>query len=68
MSEEWPKRRELGLAAPDGVLAAKWKGVTLHDAIERYMHEFPQGKACRRRDRNVSSFLDQQAIQTVSRV
>lgn len=43
MAEEWAKRRELELAAPGGVLTAKWKGVTLHDAIERYLHEFADG-------------------------
>ncbi|RUR46240.1 tyrosine-type recombinase/integrase [Vreelandella populi] len=43
MAEEWAKRRELELAAPGAVLAAKWKGVTLHDAIERYLHEFAEG-------------------------
>ncbi|XQU09506.1 hypothetical protein P4544_07215 [Halomonas sp. LY9] len=51
MAEQWAKRRELELAAPGGVLTAKWKGVILHDAIERYLHEFAQGKACKRRDR-----------------
>ncbi|MEC4767971.1 site-specific integrase [Halomonas sp. CUBES01] len=40
MAEEWAKRRELELASPGGVLTAKWKGVTLHDAMERYLHEF----------------------------
>lgn len=40
MAEEWAKRRELELSAPGGVLTAKWKGVTLGDAIERYLHEF----------------------------
>lgn len=40
MAEEWAKRRELELAVPGAVLVAKWKGVTLHDAIERYLHEF----------------------------
>ncbi|WP_144981675.1 hypothetical protein [Halomonas sp. C22] len=43
MAEEWAKRRELELAAPGGVLTAKWKGVILHDAIERYLHEFADG-------------------------
>lgn len=43
MAEEWAKRRELELAAPGGVLTAKWKGVTLGDAIERYLHEFADG-------------------------
>lgn len=42
MADEWAKRRELELAAPGGVLAAKWKGVTLHDAFERYLHEFAE--------------------------
>ncbi|WP_148266800.1 hypothetical protein [Chromohalobacter israelensis] len=42
MAEEWAKRRELGLHSPRGVLSAKWKGVTLDDAIERYLHEFAQ--------------------------
>lgn len=40
MAKEWAKRRELELAAPSGVLTAKWKGVTLHDVIERHLHEF----------------------------
>ncbi|SES32668.1 Phage integrase family protein [Vreelandella subterranea] len=43
MAEEWAKRRELELASPGGVLTAKWKGVTLNDAIERYLHEFAEG-------------------------
>ncbi|WP_249976029.1 hypothetical protein [Vreelandella olivaria] len=43
MAVEWAKRRELELAAPGGVLTAKWKGVTLHDAIKRYLHEFADG-------------------------
>ncbi|WPJ21731.1 integrase family [Bacillus phage vB_BpuM-ZY1] len=43
MAVEWAKRRELELAAPGGVLTAKWKGVILHDAIERYLHEFADG-------------------------
>ena len=43
MAEEWAKRRELELATPGGVLTAKWKGVTLHDAIERYLYEFAEG-------------------------
>ncbi|SDO18827.1 tyrosine-type recombinase/integrase [Vreelandella arcis] len=43
MAEEWAKCRELELAKPGGVLTAKWKGVTLHDAIERYLHEFAEG-------------------------
>ncbi|MCK0744146.1 tyrosine-type recombinase/integrase [Chromohalobacter nigrandesensis] len=42
MAEEWAKRRELELSSPGGVLSAKWKGVTLHDAMERYLHEFAQ--------------------------
>ncbi|MCJ8287116.1 site-specific integrase [Halomonas sp.] len=43
MAEEWAKRRELELASPVGVAQARWKGVTLDDAIERYLHEFAQG-------------------------
>ncbi|MGQ7248006.1 hypothetical protein ACUN9Y_11770 [Halomonas sp. V046] len=43
MAEEWAKRRELELASPAGVAQARWKGVTLDDAIERYLHEFAQG-------------------------
>lgn len=43
MAAEWAKRRELELAAPGGVLTAKWKGVTLNDAIERYLNEFADG-------------------------
>lgn len=42
MAEEWTKRRELELMSPGGILAAKWRGVTLDDAIERYIHEFAQ--------------------------
>ncbi|OBX33692.1 hypothetical protein A8U91_02733 [Halomonas elongata] len=42
MAEEWAKRRELELNSPGGVLSAKWRGVTLGDAIERYIHEFAQ--------------------------
>lgn len=43
MAEEWAKRRELELMSPGGLLSAKWRGVTLNDAIERYLHEFAQG-------------------------
>ncbi|WP_311062963.1 hypothetical protein [Halomonas sp. DWK9] len=43
MAVEWAKRWELELASPIGVLTAKWKGVILHDAIERYLHEFADG-------------------------
>lgn len=43
MAVEWAKRWELELASPIGVLTAKWKGVILHDAIERYLHEFAGG-------------------------
>jgi len=43
MAEEWAKRRELELKTPGGLLSAKWRGVTLNDAIERYLHEFAQG-------------------------
>lgn len=43
MAEEWAKRRELELASPAGAAQARWKGVTLDDAIERYLHEFAQG-------------------------
>lgn len=43
MAEEWAKRRELELMQPGGVLTAKWRGVTMHDAFERYLHEFAQG-------------------------
>ncbi|WP_069384047.1 site-specific integrase [Halomonas caseinilytica] len=43
MAEEWAKRRELELMSPGGLLTAKWRGVTLDDAIERYLHEFAQG-------------------------
>ncbi|MEC9483145.1 MAG: hypothetical protein UMU75_07430 [Halomonas sp.] len=42
MAEEWAKRRELELMSPGGILSAKWRGVTLNDAIERYLHEFAQ--------------------------
>jgi len=42
MAEEWAKRRELELKTPGGLLSAKWRGVTLNDAIERYLHEFAQ--------------------------
>ncbi len=42
MAEEWAKRRELELNSRGGVLSAKWRGVTLGDAIERYLHEFAQ--------------------------
>lgn len=42
MAEEWAKRRELELLQPGGILTAKWRGVTLHDAFERYLHEFAQ--------------------------
>ncbi|MBB3141254.1 tyrosine-type recombinase/integrase [Halomonas organivorans] len=42
MAEEWAKRRELELKSPGGMLSAKWRGVTLGDAIERYIHEFAQ--------------------------
>lgn len=40
MAEEWAKRRELELMSPGGLLTAKWRGVKLEDAIERYLHEF----------------------------
>ncbi|MYL22507.1 tyrosine-type recombinase/integrase [Halomonas alkaliantarctica] len=43
MADEWAKRRELELASPGGILTAKWRGVTLSDAIERYLHEFADG-------------------------
>ncbi|WP_315901107.1 site-specific integrase [Halomonas sp. DP5N14-9] len=43
MADEWAKRRELELAAPGGIAQLRWKGVTLDDAIERYLHEFAQG-------------------------
>ncbi|WP_045992884.1 site-specific integrase [Halomonas sp. S2151] len=43
MAEEWGKRREVELASPGGFTLARWKGVTLDDAIERYLHEFAQG-------------------------
>lgn len=43
MAVEWSKRRELELMAPGGIITAKWKGVTVGDAIERYVHEFCQG-------------------------
>ncbi|WP_092850373.1 hypothetical protein [Modicisalibacter xianhensis] len=33
MAEEWAKRRELELMSPGGILSAKWRGVTLNDAI-----------------------------------
>ncbi|MCE8043593.1 site-specific integrase [Halomonas daqingensis] len=42
MAEEWAKRRELELMQPGGILTAKWRGVTLNDAFERYLHEFAQ--------------------------
>lgn len=42
MAEEWAKRRELELMAPGGILSAKWRGVILGDAMERYLHEFGQ--------------------------
>ncbi|WP_227369869.1 site-specific integrase [Halomonas sp. M20] len=43
MAEEWARRRETELLAPGGLLVAKWRNVTLNDAIERYIHEFAQG-------------------------
>lgn len=43
MADEWAKRRELELAAPGGIAQLRWKGVTLDDAIDRYLHEFAQG-------------------------
>ncbi|ANF57689.1 hypothetical protein [Halotalea alkalilenta] len=43
MAVEWAKRRELELAEPGGVLLARWKGVTLDDAIERYQQEYMAG-------------------------
>ncbi|WP_445157039.1 site-specific integrase [Halomonas sp. E14] len=42
MAEEWAKRRELELMQPGGILTAKWRGVTMGDAFERYLHEFAQ--------------------------
>ncbi|WP_444984881.1 hypothetical protein [Halomonas mongoliensis] len=42
MAEEWAKRRELELSAPGGILSAQWRGVTLDNAMERYLHEFAQ--------------------------
>lgn len=48
MAEEWAKRRELELMQPGGILTAKWRGVTMSDAIDRYLYEFAQGAACRR--------------------
>lgn len=43
MAQEWAKRRELELASPGAMLSLKWRGVTLGDAMERYLHEFAQG-------------------------
>ncbi|KPM95629.1 hypothetical protein AOR11_24425, partial [Vibrio alginolyticus] len=42
MAEEWAKRRELELNAPGGILSAQWRGVTLDNAMERYLQEFAQ--------------------------
>lgn len=42
MAEEWARRRELELMQPGGILTAKWRGVTMGGAFERYLHEFAQ--------------------------
>ncbi|PMR78495.1 site-specific integrase [Halomonas urumqiensis] len=42
MAEEWSKRRELELNTPGGILSAQWRGITLQNAMDRYLHEFAQ--------------------------
>lgn len=41
--------RALELNNLGGMFSAKWKGVTLNDATERYLHEFAQDAGCSKR-------------------